>query len=69
MRSLYDSLTKPLNITCGVPQGSILGPLLYVNDLHKCYPELTLVMSADDTNLVCSNKNILNLFSMMNNEL
>ena len=67
-----DSLTKPLGITCGVPQGSILGPLLfliYVNDLYKCCPKLTPVMFADDTNLFCSNEDIPNLFSMMNNEL
>jgi len=67
-----DSLTEHLDITCGVPQGSILGPLLfliYVNDLHKSCPKLSPVMFADDTNLFYSDKNILNLFSVMNSEL
>ena len=61
-----------LNITCGVPQGSILGPLLfllYINDLYKASNIITPVMFADDTNLFYSNKNIKILFKEMNIEL
>ena len=46
-----------LNISCGVPQRSILGPLLflvYVNDLTKASGVLDPVMFADDTNLFYS---------------
>ena len=60
------------SIICGVPQGSILGPLLfliYVNDLHKESLILTPVMFADDTNLFLSNKDISKLFNDMNVEL
>ena len=69
----YDSTTKDfLSITCGVPQGSILGPLLfliYVNDLSRASSLLTEIMFADDTNLFMSNSNIKQLFSDMNIEL
>ena len=53
--------TKYQEITCGVPQGSILGPLLfwiYVNDLYLVSNEINIIMFADDTNLFISGSNI-----------
>ena len=49
-------------IICGVPQGSILGPLLfiiYMSDFPKCCPNVTTSLFADDANLIYSKKKSL----------
>ncbi|MBY0580901.1 MAG: hypothetical protein K2P53_04385 [Rickettsiales bacterium] len=71
--SLNDGFqTNKLKILCGVPQGSILGPLLfliYVNDLYKASNTMSTIMFADDTTLFHSHNNIISLFQVANNEL
>ena len=64
--------TDKERIQCGVPQGSILGPLLfllYVNDLPNSSNSLDPIMFADDTNLFFKHENIHTLFSTVNKEL
>ena len=51
-------------IKCGVPQGSVLGPLLfllYINDLSSSVKHSTVHHFADDTNLMCINRSLKQL--------
>ena len=64
------STIKP--ITRSVPQGSILGPLLfilYVNDFRNCLDFSTNVSFADDSNIFITGKNIQSVYSKTNLEL
>ena len=60
------------DISCGVPQGSILGSklfILYINDMVNVSKLFKFIIFADDTNLFCSNRDIVNLRIMVCHEL
>ena len=60
------------DINCGIPQGSILAPLLfvlYLNDITHCSDLLKFILFADDTNLFHSSKHLSQLTTSVNCEL
>ena len=70
--SLHGTNSEYQTLTCGVPQGSVLGPLLfllYVNDICNCSSILEFHLFADDTNVFLSDTNIQKLELNLNIEL
>ena len=70
--SLNGSKSKNESISCGVPQGSILGPLLfiiYINDMHRAVLSSVVHHFADDTNLLFSSKNPKLITKLLNKDL
>ena len=64
--------SEAMNVVCGVPQGSILGPkhfILYVNDICNVSSLLRFVLFADDTNLFLSGDDVKEISKTLSKQL
>ena len=67
-----NSKSDVLRQICGVPRGSILGPLffiLYINDLPACSNDLEFIVFADDTSIFFEHNDLDVLTSHLNDQL
>ena len=70
--SIGNTKSTPCYISHGVPQGSVLGPLLfllYINDLHSCLKFSEVTLFADDTNLIQIGRSLESLSLTMTYDL
>ena len=67
-----NTVSSEQTMTCGIPQGSSLGPvllLIYINDLPNCSSALTFRIFSDDTNVFASARDLKTLEKIVNSEL
>jgi hypothetical protein len=70
---IYNNMKSSFrNILMGVPQGSILGPLifiLYINDLPNVSSKLSFIQFADDTSIFITGKNLNEMSKLMTDQM
>ena len=70
--SIDDADSAVLTVTHGVPQGSVLGPLLFlicINDLYNVIKHSSMFHFAEDTNLLYSNTSLKRINKYINHDL
>ena len=70
--SHHSAEEKKQTISCGVPQGSVLGPqlcIIYVNDICNSSDKLSFCLFADDTSLSYNHQNVDQAIQDLNVEL
>ena len=70
--SINDTNSTCINVTCGVPQSSTLGPslfILYINDMHTVSSLMKCIIFADDTNLLYTCNDISEMCQTVSKEL
>ena len=70
--TIFNNISEPQRITCGVPQGSILGPLmflLYVNDMPACFNKCLVNLYADDTAFYIGDVDVNRVNQILQDEL